>query len=630
MGYLSWQKMKKMITFVKMFRTMKRIFAFSILLALFSCASKTEVVSWAPLQDHILTQWAADVDPQNPLPEYPRPQLQREDWQSLNGLWDYAIGPKDAPQPEAEGKILVPFAVESALSGVGRHITADEALWYRTTFKLPGKWRKQQVWLNFQAVDWSAEVWVNGRRAGLHTGGYTAFSFNITPYLTKGTQELVVKVLDATDNDEQPRGKQVSKPEGIWYTPVSGIWQSVWLEPTPTEARIDRYQAVAGSDATSFTLFAWVDGAKADDLVNVKLKDDEGRCVEETVPVGQPVTLFPENPRQWSPEDPYLYDISFELERDGKVIDKVEGYGALREVQEVTDAAGHKRIGLNGKPCFNYGPLDQGWWPDGLYTAPTDEALRYDIEQTKAFGYNMIRKHIKVEPARWYYWCDKLGILVWQDMPCITDSRHGYWEMWDWAKPEHDSRLTESAKATYYTEWGEIIEQLQVFPCIVVWVPFNEAWAQFDTFKAVEFTKEKDPSRLVNSASGGNSYPGCSDIFDSHNYPNPQMKFRSAGTQIDVLGEYGGIGWPVEGHLWQPGDNWGYVQFHSAEEVLAQYREYAQQLKQTVADGVSAAVYTQTTDVEGEVNGLMTYDRAVTKMPADQLYKINREVIEAL
>ena len=623
-------EMKKMIIFVKMLRTMKRIFAFSILLALFSCAPKTEVVSWAPLQDHILTQWAADVDPQNPLPEYPRPQLQREAWQSLNGLWDYAIGPKDAPQPEAEGKILVPFAVESALSGVGKHITADEALWYTTRFTVPKKWKGQQVWLNFQAVDWSAEVWVNGQRAGLHTGGYTAFSFNITPYLKKGTQELVVKVLDATDNDEQPRGKQVSHPEGIWYTPVSGIWQSVWLEPTPTETRIIRYQAVAGSDATSFNLFAWVDGAKADDLVTVKVKDGEGGCVEETVPVGQPVLLFPENPHPWSPDDPYLYDISFELERDGKVIDKVEGYGALREVQEVTDAAGHKRIGLNGKPYFQYGPLDQGWWPDGLYTAPTDEALRYDIEQTKAFGYNMIRKHIKVEPARWYYWCDKLGILVWQDMPCPTDSRHGSWEMWKWAAPEHDSRLTESAKATYYKEWGEIIDQQQVFPCIVVWVPFNEAWAQFDTYKVVEFTQEKDPSRLVNSASGGNSYPGAGDIFDSHNYPDPTMKFRSGGTQIDVLGEYGGIGWPVEGHLWQPDQNWGYVQFQSSEEVLARYREYALQLKASIADGVSAAVYTQTTDVEVEVNGLMTYDRAVTKMPADQLYKINREVIEAL
>ncbi len=613
---------------------MKRIFSLSLVLGLaLACTQQEkETFTWAPLTDHILSPWAADVDPANPLPEYPRPQMEREAWQSLNGLWDYVITPRDAdvcPQ-EADGKILVPFAIESALSGVGKHITEEDALWYRTTFTVPKKWKKQQIWLNFQAVDWGTEVWVNGQYVGAHTGGFTAFSFNITPYLKKGQQELLVKVIDGTDNNEQPRGKQVSRPKGIWYTAVSGIWQTVWLEPTPTETRIARYQAVPGSDATSFSLFAWVEGAQPGDLINMRVKDSEGACVEECAPVGQPVMLFPENPHQWSPEDPYLYDIEFALERDGKIIDKVEGYGALREVQEVIDKAGHKRMGLNGKPYFEFGPLDQGWWPDGLYTAPTDEALRYDIEQTKAFGYNMIRKHIKVEPARWYYWCDKLGILVWQDMPCITDSRLGHWTIPTWAKPEDDSKLTDSAKATYYKEWGEIMDQQQVFPCIVVWVPFNEAWAQFDTYEVVDFTRAKDPSRLINSASGGNSYPNCGDILDNHHYPNPQMYFYSDNTQIDVLGEYGGIGWAVEGHLWQPDRNWGYVKFNSYEEVLAQYREYAQQLKKIIADGVSAAVYTQTTDVEVEVNGLMTYDRVVTKMPSEELFEINQDVIAAL
>ena len=608
---------------------MKKFLAFALVLGLAACTERADV-QWAPLQEHILTPWASQVDPQNPLPEYPRPQLERVAWQSLNGLWDYAIGPKEGEQPAPEGKILVPFAVESALSGVGRHITADDALWYSTHFSIPKKWKGQEIWLNFQAVDWSTEVWLNGQRVGSHTGGYTAFSFNITPYIIKGKQELVVKVLDATDNNEQPRGKQVSKPEGIWYTPVSGIWQTVWIEPTPTQARLVNYKAVTEDEGESLVVTPVVEGTKEGDKVVVRFLDGPQLLEEHRLAPGQSVTLMPADPQLWSPERPFLYGLEFCIERDGKMIDKVQGYAALREIKEMTDEAGHKRIGLNGKPYFQFGPLDQGWWPDGLYTAPTDEALRYDIEQTKAFGFNMIRKHIKVEPARWYYWCDKLGILVWQDMPSVGDNRLGSWNMWSWASPEDDSRLTESAKATYYKEWGEIMEQQQVFPCIAVWVPFNEAWAQFDTYKVVEFTKEKDPSRLVNAASGGNSYRECGDIFDSHNYPDPKMKFTSEGKQIDVLGEYGGIGWPVEGHLWQPDRNWGYVQYKSGEEVLAQYREYALQLEKIIAEGVSAAVYTQTTDVEGEVNGLMTYDRAVTKMPADELYKINREVIEAL
>ena len=608
---------------------MKKFLVFALVLGLAACTEKADV-QWAPLQEHILTPWASQVDPQNPLPEYPRPQLERVAWQSLNGLWDYAIGPKEGEQPAPEGKILVPFAVESALSGVGRHITADDALWYSTHFSIPKKWKGQEIWLNFQAVDWSTEVWLNGQRVGSHTGGYTAFSFNITPYIIKGKQQLVVKVLDATDNNEQPRGKQVSKPEGIWYTPVSGIWQTVWIEPTPTQARLVNYKAVTEDEGESLVVTPVVEGTKEGDKVVVRFLDGPQLLEEHRLAPGQSVTLMPADPQLWSPERPFLYGLEFCIERDGKMIDKVQGYAALREIKVMTDEAGHKRIGLNGKPYFQFGPLDQGWWPDGLYTAPTDEALRYDIEQTKAFGFNMIRKHIKVEPARWYYWCDKLGILVWQDMPSVGDNRLGSWNMWSWASPEDDSRLTESAKATYYKEWGEIMDQLQLFPCIAVWVPFNEAWAQFDTYKVVEFTKEKDPSRLVNAASGGNSYRECGDIFDSHNYPDPKMKFTSEGKQIDVLGEYGGIGWPVEGHLWQPDRNWGYVQYKSGEEVLAQYREYALQLEKIIAEGVSAAVYTQTTDVEGEVNGLMTYDRAVTKMPADELYKINREVIEAL
>jgi len=613
------------------------------------CCSSPEPVNWAPAGDRIRTSWANSIDPMNVLPEYPRPQMVREKWLSLNGLWDYAILPKgtatvvdpgalakgvDYPA-EPDGKILVPFCAESSLSGVGRHVTEEEALWYRTQFQVPKGW-KENVLLHFGAVDWQADVWLNGEYLGCHTGGYTAFSFDVTPYLKKGSQTLVVRVLDGTDNDLQPRGKQVSNPSGIWYTPVTGIWQSVWLEPVP-EASVEDYTLLPEADGWTLTVSA--PKALPGDRVKVVVReggegygvgDLEGReVVSASAAPGEPVRLQVAEPRHWSPSSPWLYALEMCLERDGKVLDRVKGYAAIRTVAEVRDAAGFRRIGLNGQPLFQFGPLDQGWWPDGLYTAPSDEALRFDVLKTRDFGFNMIRKHIKVEPQRWYTWCDRLGILVWQDMPSITDSRYGNWEQWKWASPEDDSKLAAPARDTYYKEWGEIIGQLFNHPCIVVWVPFNEAWAQFQTEKAVDFTHRADPTRLVNSASGGNSYP-VGDIFDSHNYPDPHMKFTSGGLQIDVLGEYGGIGWAVEGHLWQPDRNWGYVQYHSGEEVFAQYQDFARQLIPTIAQGVSAAVYTQTTDVEIEVNGLMTYDRKVIKMDEDKLRAVNQEVIKSL
>ena len=622
---------------------MKKIAFWGLAALLFvGCQSADPSVDWAPAGDKITTVWGETLDPSAVWQAYPRPQMVREQWQNLNGLWDYAILPKGDPESfsgfpeEADGKILVPFCAESALSGVGKRVGEDQALWYRTCFKLPRGW-KERVLLHFGAVDWQADVWLNGSYLGRHTGGYTAFGFDVTPYLQKrGEQTLVVRVLDGTDNDLQPRGKQVTNPSGIWYTPVTGIWQSVWLEPVP-EASVERYSAVPGAGGWDFTVFA--EGAREGDLAVVSVREGAvGYGTEEpagavlaqaSAPIGETFHLALEQPQLWSPGHPYLYALDVTLERDGKVLDRVKGYAALRTVSEVRDAAGIRRIGLNGAPLFQFGPLDQGWWPDGLYTAPSDEALRFDIQKTRDFGFNMIRKHIKVEPERWYTWCDRLGVLVWQDMPSITDSRHGRWEQWKWASPEDDSRLSEEACATYYKEWGEIIAQLSNHPSIVVWVPFNEAWAQFRTEEAVAFTKQADPSRLVNPASGGNSYP-VGDIFDSHNYPDPHMKFTSGGLQIDVLGEYGGIGWAVEGHLWQPDRNWGYIQYHSGEEVFEQYQEYARQLIPTIASGVSAAVYTQTTDVEIEVNGLMTYDRKVIKMDEEKLGAVNQAVIEAL
>ena len=618
---------------------MKKTAIVALLALLTACAPKS---TWAPAGDHIKTRWAAKVSPSDVHPEYPRPQMVRDSWKSLNGLWDYAVTPSEAEQmPEPEGQILVPFCIESSLSGVGRRIGANQALWYKTTFNVP--W-KGSVLLHFDAVDWKAEVWLNGKPLGVHTGGYTAFSFDITDHLVKGPQTLVLKVLDSTDNDTQPRGKQVSNPGGIWYTPVTGIWQSVWMEPVPA-AYVKDYKAVADIDASTLTVTPFTQGGE---LVKVTLREGgEGYSTETGKPgkvvasgLGEPgagIVLSVPEAKLWSPEHPYLYALDIEVIRNGKAKDRVHGYTAMRKSAMAYDFAGYKRLGLNNRAYLQYGPLDQGWWPDSLYTAPTDEALRYDIEKTKEWGWNMIRKHIKVEPARWYWYCDRIGIAVWQDMPSIagnidvhTTTGYPQWGQFAY-ETGYDYPLPDDVKANYYKEWGEIMHQLQNYPCILVWVPFNEGWAQFDTEKVVEFTREQDSTRLINSASGGNSYH-VGDILDSHNYPAPVMKFRSHGTQIDVLGEYGGIGLAVEGHLWNAqGRNWGYQGLcKDGDEVLDKYEAYASEFVDQIITGVAAGIYTQTTDVESELNGIMTYDRAVVKVDEKRFREINLAVRSTL
>jgi len=486
------------------------------------------------------------------------------------------------------------------------------------------------VRINFDAVDWSAEVWVNGHRVGSHTGGYTRFSFDITPYIDRSKENaLLVKVLDATDDNFQPRGKQVSSPGGIWYTPVSGIWSSVWLEPVG-EAFVSSYQALADLDGNRLFVTVDVEGTLEHDRVKITLSAPKGtEDFSESVVAkgGEEIAIPVSSPYLWTPDTPYLYGLLIEVLRDGKVVDKVEGYCAMRTFSTMTDSGGHKRLSLNGEPIFMYGPLDQGWWPDGLYTAPSTEALIHDVKMTRQMGFNMIRKHIKVEPDRWYHACDSLGVIVWQDMPCFTDSRFGKWDTEGYGGV--DTPAPPGTKANYYKEWGEIIDALKVFPCIAVWVPFNEAWGQFDTKDVVDFTTKKDPSRLVNYASGGNFVKGCGDILDNHHYPNPHISVWD-DAMVVVLGEYGGIGYPVEGHLWKQDSNWGYVKYSTPAEVLAEYEKFADELKGLVAAGVSAAVYTQTTDVEVEVNGLMTYDRKVVKINPSQLSRINKAVIESM
>ena len=596
----------------------------TMLLALALCSST--FAQWKPAGDKIKTSWGEQLDPKNVLPEYPRPIMERNDWKNLNGPWKYAITKKGDPTPAAyQGDILVPFAVESSLSGVGKMINEKEELWYQRTFDVPSNWRGKQILLHFGAVDWKAEVWVNDVKVGEHTGGFTPFYFDITSVLNKGNNDLVVKVWDPSDRGEQPRGKQIANPHGIWYTPVTGIWQTVWLEPVATQY-ITNLKTTPDIDNNSVKVEVAANTTSAD-KVEVKVFDGKNLVAKGAALNGVPVELaMPANAKLWSPDSPFLYNMEVTLYKDGKAIDQVKSYTAMRKYSIRKGQNGITRLQLNNKDYFQFGPLDQGWWPDGLYTAPTDEALVYDLKKTKDFGYNMVRKHVKVEPARWYTHCDQLGLIVWQDMP-----NGGPSPQWQARNYFNGTEVIRSAasEANYRKEWKEIIDCLYSYPSIAVWVPFNEAWGQFKTPEIVAWTKEYDPSRLVNPASGGNHYT-CGDILDLHHYPGPNM-FLYDPRRATVLGEYGGIGLVVEGNTWvNDKKNWGYVKFNTSDEVTNEYIKYGRHLLELIRKGFSAAVYTQTTDVEGEINGLMTYDRKVIKMNEAKVREINQQICNSL
>lgn len=597
-----------------------------MVLALWGALAAQLHAQWKPVEGRIRTQWSEQVNPDKVLPEYPRPIMERTEWKNLNGLWDYAIIEKGKHSPSVfDGKILVPFAVESSLSGVAKTVGAEKELVYRRSFDVPSSWKGKRVLLHFGAVDWKTDVWVNDVKVGSHTGGFIPFSFDITEALQRKNNTLLVKVWDPTDKGYQPRGKQVSRPEGIWYTPVTGIWQTVWLEPV-SESYIQDLRITPDIDNSLLSLKALVKDATSKDLVEVKVFDGQQLVAQGKSINGECVQVaMPENAKLWSPESPFLYTLKVSLKQNGKLVDEVSSYAAMRKYSSKRDANGIVRLELNNKPLFQFGPLDQGWWPDGLYTAPTDEALLYDIQKTKDFGFNMIRKHIKVEPARWYTYCDKLGIIVWQDMP--SGDRNPEWQNRKYFEGTEMKRSAES-EACYRKEWKEIMDALYSYPCIGTWIPFNEAWGQFKTPEIVEWTKQYDPTRLVNPASGGNHYT-CGDMLDLHNYPAPELYLYDA-QRATVLGEYGGIGWVVQGHIWEPDRNWGYIQFNSSKEVTDEYVKYAEKLYDLIPRGFSAAVYTQTTDVEVEVNGLMTYDRKVIKLDEKRVREINRKLCESL
>lgn len=598
-----------------MHRIIPTSLAIAVLLQTVSLAAEPDAAAkWKPAEGPLLTRWADDVSPENVHAEYPRPLMVRPDWTNLNGLWEYAITPKDASKPdEFGGRILVPFPIESALSGVGKRVGPGKRLWYRRTFEKHETPANGRLVLHFGAVDWDATVYVNGKQVGAHKGGYDPFSFDVTDALTDGgAQELVVSVWDPSDAGYQPRGKQVQDPKGIWYTPVTGIWRTVWLEPVPAGS-IARLKITPDVDARLVRVTAVVRGDTGPATIAVDVFQGDRKIASATGTPNLGVDVKVPDARLWSPDSPFLYGLKVRIVGEsGDAMDSVESYFGMRKIAVARDKDGFNRLFLNGKPLFQYGPLDQGWWPDGLYTAPTDAALLYDVQATKEMGFNMIRKHVKTEPARWYHHCDRLGMLVWQDMP--NGDRH--------ISPDQPDieRSAESA-ANYRREWQAIIDAYHNHPSIVVWVPFNEGWGQFQTDDTLAWTKRYDPTRLVDGPSGW-ADRGTGDMNDMHRYPGPAMPKPEKNRAV-VLGEFGGLGLPLEEHLWQDNENWGYRTYRSVEELRANYEQLMRRLHPLIGEGLAAAVYTQTTDVEGEVNGLLTYDRDVNKMGADFIAKAN-------
>jgi hypothetical protein len=567
------------------------------------------------------TRWSDDVGPGNALPEYPRPRMTRERWQNLNGVWQFAGG--STPPQQTGETILVPYPPESGLSGIQRH---DDHMLYRRTFEVPPDWTGQRLLLHFGAVDQKAEVRVNGREVAVHEGGYTAFTADITDAVRPGVaQELEVAVEDRNEANPYPVGKQRNDPEGILYTGASGIWQTVWLEPVP-EAHVARLDVTPHVDSGSFTVTARTGGVE-DERVEVVATDPDGQEVGRAIgPADAGVRVPVAHPRLWTPDDPFLYNLRVRLiDAGGRTVDEVGSYAGLRSIGLVKDDHGRPRMALNGRILFQHGPLDQGYWPDGIYTAPTDEALRFDLEQTKRLGFNMVRKHVKVEPERWYYWADRLGLLVWQDMPSLPIDLDD--------QPGSNPPPGDAAKARYEAELAEMIDQLRSVTSIVAWVPFNEGWGEFDTARIADAVRRRDPTRLVDANSGVNccySLPdsGAGNIYDDHTYVGPGKPTVTDDRAV-VDGEYGGLGLIEQGHLW-PGEPQAYEMTSSRQELTRRYSEVSRELAEVVRNnGLSAAIYTQTTDVENEVNGFFTYDREVLKPDPDTVRRLNEAVIDA-
>jgi tetratricopeptide (TPR) repeat protein len=570
--------------------------------------------AWKMQPVGIQTRWAKDVTPDNVLPDYPRPQMVRNEWQNLNGLWEYAIMPKGPAMPsEFDGQILVPFPLESALSGVKKPLLPNQLLWYKRSIAKPDIKGGKRVMLHFGAVDYQATVFINGKEIGGHTGGYQNFSFDITDVLKAGNNELLVKVWDPTDQGPNPHGKQVLKPQNIMYTATSGIWQTVWMETVPA-AHISNLVMTPSIDSGHLRLSVNTAGNAKD--YTIEAVASNGSSVKGKP--GAQLLLPVNNAHLWSPEDPYLYNLTVRLLFKGKVIDTVGSYFGMRKIEVKNDDKGVARLFLNNKYTYRLGVLDQGFWPEGLYTAPTDEALKFDILAIKNMGYNTIRKHIKLEPARWYYHADQIGMLVWQDM--VTCAGDG---------PD--------AHEAFEKENKENIAQLHNYPSIVIWVLFNEGWARYDQQRLTEWMKKADPSRVIDGHTGENYDRGSpqnpmdkwvsSDMTDIHDYPGPGIAPSLPG-KARILGEWGGVRVVTPKHQWNGAEGWGYIQVTPAE-FAQKYEFMLKHLKVYEEEGLSGSIYTEPFDVETEENGMMSYDREVIKIPAEKLRQIHRSLVPA-
>ncbi|NTU62099.1 MAG: glycoside hydrolase family 2 [Chloroflexi bacterium] len=561
---------------------------------------------WQPQTPPLSTPWTAEVSPTQVLPEYPRPQLVRSRWLNLNGEWQFESAVEGETPPVGRNlseAILVPFPIESALSGIMRH---HDRMWYRRTFTVPIEWTGERVLLNFGAVDWEATVYVNGQLVGSHRGGYDAFSLDITDQLNGGLNELIVNVYDPTNAANPPLGKQRLNGTGIWYTPASGIWQTVWLEPVPA-AHITGLKLTPDLDQQAVQLLVSGEGLGAH-TIEASVWHSSTLVASATGSVSSPMTISIPAPHLWSPDDPFLYDVQVDLKLGSTVVDHISSYFGMRKIGlERIDQ--YMRLLLNNQFVFQIGVLNQGYWPDGIYTAPTDEALRFDLEQAKALGYNLVRLHMKVEPARWYYWADKLGLMVWQDMPAMRDGH----------TPSEEDRVQ------FEVELKEMIDERSNSPAIVMWVLFNESWGQYDTTRLTSLIKSWDPSRLVDSASGWRD-EGIGDVVDRHIYVEPAAPQPEAN-RASVLGEFGGLGLKIVGHTWGI-VGYAYEWHTNGASLQDRYVSFIPQLQDLMHNsGLSAAVYTQLVDVEGERTGWLTYDRVVTKIDATALRAAHQNLI---